>query len=143
MSIEFWEDRSRKIIKPDLFSSVAESVAKEIAKVSNDRMNTPTQIRKFYDEVLNLKGIVRDQNYEFNKILPYVKMLHAKSAYSFERGLVSKEFKEFISTIVNNVNSNDDFEVMVSFFEAFMGFYKYEYEVKKIERKNSYQGNRR
>lgn len=65
------------------------------------------------------------QDEEFEKILPYLKMLNAKAAYAQGRGLVSKNFKDFISNSLTKINDKDDFEAFAGFFESFMGFYKF------------------
>ncbi|TAN45545.1 MAG: type III-A CRISPR-associated protein Csm2 [Nitrospirae bacterium] len=138
MEIKFWKDKDKKLVDPELFSNVAGTLAKDIAKESNDRTNTPTQLRKFYDEVIRFDGIIKTKPEEFDQLLPYIKMLNAKAAYAYAREsggkpLISGKFKDFISGGLKNVNSRDDFEVLASFFEAFMGFYKFEYEERKKE----------
>jgi len=140
MEIKFWKDRDNKLVEPDLFSNVAWELAKDIAKESNDRTNTPTQLRKFYDEIIRFDGIIKTKPEEFDQLLPYIKMLNAKAAYAHAREsggkpLISQKFKDFISSGLKNVNSKDDFDVLSSFFEAFMGFYKFEYEERKKEMK--------
>jgi CRISPR-associated protein Csm2 len=136
MEIKFWKDKESKIVNPELFSKTAEELAKKISNRSNDRTNTPTQIRKFYDEVLRFNGIIRAKPEEFEIMLPYIKMLNAKAAYahareSSGRPLISEEFKNFIYNALSQVNDREDFEVFTSFFEAFIGFYKYYFEEKK------------
>jgi len=136
MEIRFWKDKERKQIDPELFSGQAEELSRSIAAESNDRTNAPTQIRKFYDEVLRINGILKTSPEEFDLLLPYIKMLNAKAAYARGREsggnpLISQGFKEFISCSLLGVNDIDDFQVFASFFEAFMGFYKFSYEEKK------------
>lgn len=143
MEINFWKDKDKKIINTELFSKDAEAFAKEIYEEGGGR-NKPTQIRKFYDEVLRfesmLKGMTQEkQKDEFNNILPYLKMLNAKAAYSMGRDLVSQEFKDFISTSLNQIKDKDDFEVFRGLFESFIGFYKFEEE----NGKKTQQGGRR
>lgn len=136
MTIEFWKDPSKKQIDPELFSSKAEALAKEIYRerqASRDKANKPTQIRKFYDEVLRFDTIVKANQSEFENRLPYLKMLNAKAAYAMARDLVSPGFKEFISNALKQINSKDDkatFDAFLGFFEAFMGYYKF-YDKKK------------
>lgn len=62
---------------------------------------------------------------DFDNILPYLKMLNAKAAYAMGRDLVSKGFKDFISTSLNQIKDKNDFDIFASFFEAFMGYYKF------------------
>lgn len=140
MEIKFWKDKNKNLVEPELFSNVAGTIAKDIAKESNDRTNTPTQLRKFYDEVVRFDGIIKTKPEDFEQLLPYIKMLNAKAAYAHAREsggkpLISSKFKDFISSGLKNVNSREDFDVLSSFFEAFMGFYKFEYEERKKEMK--------
>lgn len=137
MGLEFWKDKNKKQIDPELFSTKAETYAAQIAHESSDRTNNPTQIRKFYDEVLRfdsmLKGLPEEkQKEEFERLLPYIKMLNAKAAYALGRNeLISKGFKDLINSAVKEVNTKDDFDAFAGFFEAFMGFYKFAYKEKK------------
>ena len=137
MELEFWKDKGKKQIDPELFSTKAESLANQISSESSDRTNNPTQVRKFYDEVLRFDCMLKtipeeNQREEFGKLLPYIKMLNAKAAYALGRNeLVSQGFKDFINTAVKKVNDKDDFDAFTGFFEAFMGFYKFAYKNKK------------
>lgn len=137
MEIKFWKDKSKKQIDVELFSSKAELWAKQISEESGEKTNNPTQIRKFYDEVLRFDGMLKSipdekQKDEFVQLLPYIKMLNAKAAYALGRNrLISEKFKEFINCTVKEIHDKDDFDVFASFFEAFMGFYKFVYKGKK------------
>jgi CRISPR-associated protein Csm2 len=140
MEITFWKDKDKKQIDPELFSGRAEDLARTVAAESNDRTNAPTQIRKFYDEVVRFDNIVKTNPEEFDTLIPYIKMLNAKAAYAHGREsggnpLISQGFREFISRSLEKVNDRDDFEVFASLFEAFMGFYKFLYEQKKTAAK--------
>jgi CRISPR-associated protein Csm2 len=133
MEMRFWRDKSKKLIDPELFSSKAEEVARAIygeQQASRGRANKPTQIRKFYDEVVRfgatMQGLPEEQQRdEFERMLPYLKMLNAKAAYAMGRDLVSKGFKDLISASLNQINDKDDFDAFAGFFESFMGFYKF------------------
>jgi len=128
MEVKLWKDKGKKKIDPELFSLKAEELAKTIYKEkqqSRDRANKPTQIRKFYDEVIRFDGIVKANPGDFESLLPYIKMLNAKVAYANGRDLVSAGFKTFISSSLNQIQDKDDFDIFADFFEAFMGYYKY------------------
>ena len=149
MEIKFWTSDGK--IDSELFSSKAEKLAETVfdGQLRNSKANKPTQLRKFYDEVMRfdsmLKSVPPDkQNDEFEKILPYLKMLNAKAAYAMGRDLVTKEFKDFIAQSLSQVNNRNDFEVFNGLFEAFMGFYKY-YDEKgeRPQREYSNKGGRR
>ncbi|MCF6149115.1 MAG: type III-A CRISPR-associated protein Csm2 [Candidatus Kuenenia sp.] len=124
----FWKDKGRRLIDPDLFSGRADELAKEIyteQKQSRGKANKPSQIRKFYDEVIRFDSMLKTNPADFENILPYLKMLNAKAAYAMGRDLVSKGFKDFIATSLNQVKDKNDFDAFAGLFEAFIGYYKF------------------
>lgn len=126
MVINFWKDKSKKQIDPELFSDMADKLAMKIYKERKSKdANKPTQIRKFYDEVLRFDSIMKTNPDNFDNILPYLKMLNAKAAYALGRGLISEGFRDFILTSLNQIKDKDDFEAFAGLFEAFMGYYKF------------------
>jgi len=131
MIIKFWKDKKNKQIEPELFSTTAEQIAKIIdidgRDPRNDKIknNKPSQIRKFYNEVLNFRLMIEKEPSRFNEFLPYLKILNAKAAYARGRELISDSFKNFISESLKQINDFDDFEVFANLFEAFMGYYKF------------------
>jgi CRISPR-associated protein Csm2 len=133
MKVEFYADPQKKIIHHDLFSNCAEVLAKEICKAwlnnKGDKLekNKISQIRKFYDEVLRFSDFLKAGE-DYKAILPYVKMLNAKAAYAEGRKLITTEFKNFIKQSLDHLTENNPqaFELFSSFFEAFMGYYKFE-----------------
>lgn len=141
--MEFWKDKSKKQLDPELFSAKAEELAIKInaeQKQSRGKANKPTQIRNFYEEVLRFDSMLKTSSDEFDNMLPYLKMINAKVAYAVGRDLVTNGFKDFISTSLNQVRDKDDFVAFAGLFEAFMGYYKFYYE--KEQRPFS-QGGRR
>jgi CRISPR-associated protein Csm2 len=125
MEVKFWKDKSKKHIEPELFSSKAEELAKKIFDEGGGRLNNPTQIRKFYDEVVRFDSMVKSNPAEFDSMIPYLKMLNAKAAYAMGRDLVSKSFKDFINSSLKQIHDRDDFTAFAGLFEAFMGYYKF------------------
>ena len=124
--IEFWKDRDRQIIDPQLFSSRAEALAREIAQDNQQTrsMNKRTQLRKFYDEIVSLNMQAKTSPYGWENILPLVHMVSAKAAYARGRKLISDNFLNFIKDSVNQVEEPKDLDVFNSFFESFIGFYR-------------------
>jgi CRISPR-associated protein Csm2 len=133
MNISFWTDEGQ--INPELFSGVAEKWARTVcdAGLKQDRRgkkkldrNKITQLRKFYDEALRYKELVRNGE-SINDVLPYLMMLNAKAAYAEGRELITKEFSNMLRTGLEQIESNrpESIEIFVNFFEAFMGYYKY------------------
>ena len=137
--MEFWKDKSKNQLDPELFSAKAEELAKEInADRQHSRgkaVNKPTQIRNFYEEVLRFDNMLKTKPDDFDNILPYLKMINAKVAYAVGRELVTIKFKNFITSSLNQVKDKADFDAFAGLFEAFMGYYKFHYE--------SSQGGRR
>ena len=125
MDVKFWKDKGKKQLDPELFSSMAEQLAKEIADEGGNKTNKPTQIRKFFDEVQRFESMLKAKPSEFDNILPYIKMLNAKVAYAAGRNLVSLRFKDFISGSLAQIKDRDDFYAFAGLFEAFMGYYKF------------------
>jgi CRISPR-associated protein Csm2 len=115
MKIEFNE-------KTELFNEVAEHWAK---KIKTKRM-TSTQLRNYYEKVLELYEKSKySTNEEFeDEILPFVKMLNAKVSYGVGRGIVSNEFQFMIKISINQIENKKDLETFKYFFEAVIGFYK-------------------
>jgi len=107
---------------PELFNKTAEKWAKEIGKgVKN------TQIRKFYDKVLELYE--KSQKEDFREILPFVKMLNSKVAYASQRSsggkkLVNEAFVKMMNECINQIDSKEKLENFKLFFEAVLGFHK-------------------
>lgn len=125
--IQLWKDKENRKINPGLFSEQAENLAKLLAEdctQSRRKFNKPTQIRKFYDEVVRLNLEAKNRTVDWENILPLVNMITAKAAYAKGRELVSDNFLEFIRTSVKQVDEAEDLAVFANLFEAFYGFYK-------------------
>ncbi|MDR1696480.1 MAG: type III-A CRISPR-associated protein Csm2 [Endomicrobium sp.] len=128
------------ILNADLFSETARKKAEEIANetVTDNKGKVKkvgvaySQMRNFYDQVVSFKTQVlphiktQKENEEFNKKLPYIKMLNAKFAYSKARGNMSEKCRKFFSDLINEIKENEveKFMIFADFFEAFMAFYK-------------------
>ena len=129
-------------IKIDLFSDEAEKVVECFLKRNVDsdfkekrgrrqlvKKLSSTQIRKFYEQVLNLKQKL-DNGEDFRKILPYFKMLKAKANVAYQRDVINTNFKIFIEKNVDYVakgNLEDmkkKFKVFCTFFEAVVAYAK-------------------
>ena len=133
MEIKFYEDATNKIINMDLMSDDAKKWAVNVSKAGlnsrGDKLekNKISQLRKFFDEATRLSIMIKDGE-DYRNVIPYIKMLKAKVAYAEGRKLVTAEFNDFISRSIAEVKVDDavSFELFLSFFEAFIGFYKYE-----------------
>jgi len=135
VSINFWKDKDRRIVEPDLFYHTAKQQASSLIKDGNGKMNKRTQIRRFYDEVINLKQQLKQNPEEFEIRLPYIRMLIAKAHYANGRDHVTESFVDFIKDSISQVEDVESFEVFATFFEAVMGFHKFEEEQQKKNNK--------
>ncbi|MDY0365872.1 MAG: type III-A CRISPR-associated protein Csm2 [Arcobacteraceae bacterium] len=110
----------------ELFNSVAEDWAKKIGnKVKN------TQIRKFYDYILDYTERSKNMNQETftSEILPFIKMLNSKVAYASTRSsgggsLVNEAFVQMIKDGIVGIKSVEDLRNFKLFFEAVIGFHR-------------------
>lgn len=101
---------------PNLFDTTAKTVAEKISGTK------ATQIRAFYDYIIELEQ--KSNSEDFSEVLPFVKMLNSKAAYSKSRKCSSDEFVEMINKCVAQVKTKDDLRVFKLFFEAVIGFAK-------------------
>ena len=154
MALEFYEEKDGKLgLKQDLFSSIAESKAKSLARnyyESKEKRNNPTQIRRFFDEIVTftnrcellMKNTESDKKLMvFQQQLPLIKMLIPKVRYAWARELVSEDFVELMVESTNNLKKPDDIKIFSSFFEAIIGHFKYYITVLKEEYKNKNYSN--
>lgn len=110
-------------IKPDLFNEVAKSIATSL-KPDDKKYNKPTQLRKFYDEILMWNQKTKAKKEDFYKHLPFIMMINAKAAYSKGRDLINEDFLKVIEKCLEQLKSAEDLETCKLFLEAVMGFYK-------------------
>lgn len=135
MTISFWQDRNNKILNQDLFSKKAEEVAKVVAEKSTMTTNNPTQLRRFFDEIVTFnsryklaeaKASTAEERFVvFKQQLPFIHMMIPKVRYAQARKLVSPEFTGLIEDAIKELKEPDDIKVFTSFFEAFIGHFKY------------------
>jgi len=110
---------------PQLFGNVAKEWAKQLGNESTQQINKSSQIRQFYDKVIELyeKSINIPENEYKKKIYPFVIMLNSKVAYAKTRKKVSDTFVKMINSCVTQANTKERLEIFKLFFEAVIGFY--------------------
>ena len=77
-------------------------------------------MRKFFDEVLRLNSLSKNNPGNWDNILPYVNMLIAKAAYAQGRGKVTQEFVDLIKGCIDQVHKDRDLDIFAEFFESFI-----------------------
>lgn len=115
-------------ITPELFDTEAKNAARIIAGDGDKRYqpNKPTQLRRFYDEIVMWDNKVMMYPDRINEYLPFIRMLNAKVAYAKGRKLVDDNFTKLLSHCLGQVNTPEQMQTFKLFMEAFMGFYKVE-----------------
>lgn len=108
---------------PQLFGDIAEEAAKSIAN-SKDRLNKPTQIRRFYDELVMWHEKIEQDSSRFEELAPFIQMMKAKVAYAEGREHVDSNFSSLFKHLVSSIKDQQSLKNTKLFFEAFMGFYK-------------------
>jgi CRISPR type III-A-associated protein Csm2 len=111
---------------PQLFGETAKKWAKKLESESSNQKNKSSQIRRFYDKVLELyeksQNIEKDEEYK-KQVYPFVVMLNSKAEYAKTRGKVSHTFVKMINSCVEQAKSKKEIETFKLFFEAVIGFY--------------------
>jgi CRISPR-associated protein Csm2 len=114
-----------KQIDAELFNGTAKQEAKKVA-AGGERVNKPTQLRRFYDEIVMWENKATLHPEKFAEYLPFIRMINAKVAYAQGRKLVDDSFVGMMSECLKQVESTDTLRTFKLFMEAFMGFYKQE-----------------
>jgi CRISPR-associated protein Csm2 len=117
-------------LNPELFNGIAKRCAKAIGE--NRKRNKPSQLRRFYDELVMWQSKVGADNARFEEVRPFILMLNAKAAYAEGRELVDKNFVSLIERCLRQAEDAKTLGYAKLFFEAFLGFYK---EVRPSENK--------
>ncbi len=122
----FWKnDNKEEGIDEKLFTDYAYKLAKVLfneTKTSKN-LNKPSQIRKFYDELLRIKSL-RNNFENFKNFKAYIAMIKPKVAYSLGRKLVSENFYQFISEGIKRSEDYESFDIFLNVFEATIAYYK-------------------
>lgn len=112
-----------KTLTKELFDSTADKCAKTISG-SSESMNKPTQLRRFYDELVMWNERAAQSDKAFQDALPFVYMMKSKVAYAKGRKNVDATFQQFINTLINQIDDQKTLNNAKLFMEAMMGFYK-------------------
>jgi CRISPR-associated protein Csm2 len=120
----------------DLYDSMALEQAKAFPdlRVSNNQgrmvpnRNTTlskSQIRRFFGEVKNLQikhNQAADKESSWTQIKPVFKMIKSKASYASGTKKIPDEFKDFIINNISKVETKEEFEVFVNYFEAVLAY---------------------
>ena len=108
----------------EMFLTKAEAIAKKLNDGSRNIDISTTQYRKFYDKILELteksEGL-SEKDFK-NKILPFVKMVVSKVAYSKSRKHCGNNFEMLMKESIKKVNSEEELKNFKLFLESIIGF---------------------
>jgi CRISPR-associated protein Csm2 len=110
-------------IDAKLYSEIAEAAAKAVAGGERNPRNKPSQLRRFYDELVALQDKARDAE-SFGQQLPFIQMLRAKVAYAKGRDKVDDQFVSLLNRVVDQARDAATLKQARLFMEAFMAYYK-------------------
>ena len=117
-------------IPEELFGNIAERAAKAVAESGAKEANKPTQLRKFYDEMVLWHEKVHHESgaeakaAKYAELAPFIKMMKAKVAYAKGRKHVDENFEKLFTHLVDQIQDAASLRHAKLFMEAFMGFYK-------------------
>ncbi|MHA1687570.1 MAG: type III-A CRISPR-associated protein Csm2 [Candidatus Heimdallarchaeaceae archaeon] len=101
-------------------------------EIKNDRKPEPSQLRKYYDEVLRGGILLKKLDPDIEKARRIIAMLNPRIKYAYSRGLVGDTLVEFIKLATSETkfskNAEEfkkDYERFQSFFEALIGYFTY------------------
>lgn len=123
--VQVFEIKLAKPLDPELFNGKAQQAAQRV-RGEDDRVNKPTQLRRFYDELVLWESRAAQQPDKFGEYLPFIRMLNAKAAYAEGRKLVDRTFVNLLQQTLSEVKDAETLSACKLFWEAFMGFYKQE-----------------
>jgi len=117
-------------VEPSLFDTTAMEIAKKL--ISKDSKGKPigvtrSQIRRIFDEIKRLQKDLTQKN-NWDEILPLIKLVKAKTAYTSARAKSSDKYyytnlNYFIDNGIDQINSKKNFDTFCLLFEAVYGFY--------------------
>lgn len=126
----YYSDAEKLKLREDLIGTEAEKLGRTLATLEPEL--TPTQLRKFFNDVRSIEERIKENNYQ--KAL--ITMLKSKVAYSVGKktSKTPRQFKDFIDACVDKIDDEKDFYGFVKFFESVVGyFYYFKEEVKSKE----------
>jgi CRISPR-associated protein Csm2 len=121
---------AKELAEPEVLSEEGRGRDKKWVVKPLNRLNKPSQIRKFYDE-LRMWEQKANTAEAFGMFLPFIKMMNAKVAYAKGREFVDDQFAAWFSSCLSQIKQADEqglavFKNFCTLFEAFLGFYKVE-----------------
>jgi CRISPR type III-A-associated protein Csm2 len=119
--------RGERVVRADLMAEHAQAYGELFASRNRRKQVSSSQLRAFYGDVKALEQKIKQGGEDaFDKFYYLIKMLKSKASYVQGKrtgGRVSKAFRDYIHTCVDAIETEDDFEAFLKFFESTVGFY--------------------
>ena len=121
-----------RIVRPKLFDEDAKKIAESFSS-RNDRGYPEgvgsTQLRRLFDEVKRFDQLLQADPEQWDKQLPYIKMIKSKIRYTVARATKTKpalekyykKLADFIANGIDLIENRQDYEVFLALFEAVTG----------------------
>lgn len=116
VDVNFFTDPEKKSVNPTLLDTDAEKQAGELHGAINS-----AQIRRFFGEIKNLY-LRMQQGRAWSELEPFVRMVKSKAMYAQGTNRIPPAFCAFLTTNIDKVKDQKDFEAFVLYFEAVLGF---------------------
>lgn len=113
----------KECLKESLIIKYPQYLANLFSK--DQKINKPTQIRKYYDYCKNLEGILKIKN-DFSCIIPDLYQLIPLTNNAMNKGNISNAFRDFLEININQaVKSEKNFlDGFMPHFQSLIGYYK-------------------
>jgi CRISPR type III-A-associated protein Csm2 len=124
----YFESRGGQcVIRADLMADHARPNGERFAGQDRKNQVYSIQVRAFYSDVKALERKINEGGEGgFERFLYLIKMLKSKASYIQGKRSgrnVSVTFRDYIHTCVDAIQTPDDFEAFLKFFDSTVGFY--------------------
>ncbi|UOD33966.1 type III-A CRISPR-associated protein Csm2 [Deferribacteraceae bacterium V6Fe1] len=137
------EDLKKFMIKNNNIGELIRNEAEEFAKkLSNDflivtrrgrpenekKVNSTSQMRSFYDSLFSYYNKIvnsNDKESTFKTLLPSIYLVASRVAYANGKKNAGNIFTEFMVKNISSIETLEDFDSFLKFFEAILGYYKF------------------
>jgi len=126
--IQFYRDKEKQYMRPELFNQEARRVAEEIR---DNRELKSSQFRNYFQELRALEARYladrqRDPEGAWRKLEPQLQFFKAKLAYGARKeGPLAKArvFRRFLDEVVDSIREARDFEAALLYVEAVLAYF--------------------
>ena len=116
-----------KALRPEYIVAYAKEIAEKLDKPEEwDKFNSPqnkrSQVRKFYEYVLRIQGLLQRKNNNFEVVEAELDRLIPFVNYARSRSTVSELFQIFVEENIRAIHSVEDLNAFVKHFESIVAY---------------------